>query len=394
MTTLLKQLEFLFGSRDSKTLLTIGKTTITLAIKNAQDHSLVQRIASKMGIPSDMDGSAVRLHLSAPLKESTTEIPQTQFQKTFHRLLDGEGDVMGLRELLGFFFHGRMYSGSEVNYRLSSIEKSYIKMSGWDLDFDGLNQVGGKINNGTHHHSKRVSNPLLDQFLDAINTLKGNVFRNNTYQVLCDYGANYYNTQSVDKGNLFLRQRCQYGHNFSHLVDMLMRNSFTFPNGERIQLMRTNERNNHNNKTIYDYEFKITPPSTFSRWMILIGSVHSSEAIPLLHERGILSEFLDVEECTCPPKKVEVSYYQLCKIKKTIRSAVGSYVHDGITPGFRHAVVGDSLQVWLTDDTSNTQDLEKSKLRKTVKAFDDAVSKSWLNLVDSYEGEYDITVRG
>jgi len=391
MTTLLNQLKFLCDSRDNSTSLYVGADTITLTVKNASDKALVQRIASKMAIASSVDKDGVKLHVATPLKEQDI-LPETEFQKIVKRLIFGHGGVMGLQELLGYMYSSNKYSGNSVYASLSAIEKSYIRASGWDLDFrSGLGYVEGKITNVPGRTEVGVENTLLTDFLTNLRK-RGHIQYIDTKNLMCGYGKDYYRSSdimdSAYKDRLF--SDGDYGRSFEDLVGFFSQNVLAFPNGERITLDLVNKRslnNGYKHDYMHDFEWKITPPSTQSRWYSVVCSMKSAKSVEHFHSQGILQEFLDVEHCECKPKEVSVPRESM----KLIRDALASYMEGGVYSSFDHAIVGDELQVWLTKGIAKTGRFNPSQLRKTRKAFDSAVRTLRAEVLESYENP--ITIR-
>lgn len=390
MTTLLNQLKFLCDSRDNNTCLYVGADTITLTVKDAADKALVQRIASKMGIASSVDRDGVKLHVATPLKEQDI-LPETEFQKIVKRLIFGHGGVMGLQELLGYMYNSNKYSGNSVYASLSAIEKSYIRASGWDLDFrSGLSYVEGRITNVPGRSDVRVENTLLTDFLTNLRK-RGHIRYIDNKNLMCGYGKDYYRSSdimdSAYKDRLFTDG--DYGRSFEDLVEFFSQNVLAFPNGERITLNLVNKRslpNGYKNHCMRDYEWEITPPSTQSRWYSIVRSMKSAKSVEHFHSQGILQEFLDVEHCECKPKEVSVPRESM----NLIRDALSSYMEGGVYSSFNHAIVGDELQVWLTKGTVQTRRFNPAQLRKTRKAFDDAVTILKTELLESYDNPINI----
>lgn len=389
MTTLLKQLEFLMGSLDGKnTHRNIGSDTFTLKVKNPNDIGLVQRIASKMGIASHSADGVVNLCVATPLKEQNEDIPETDFQKVVHRLLDGHGGVMGLIELTTFLYQSNRYSNHDVYANLSVIEQSFIKSMGWNIDFrSGLGYVQGCVKRGTHGGTVVIKNDLLDAFFEGLNRREYiHVANNFNRNLLCGFGSDYYKAECIHKSTYKDKMFTggEYGRGIDELIMFFTRNVLAFPNGERITLNLVNKRGDnggYKNDYRQDFDWSITPPSTGSRWYLLMNPVTSPKAVRHIHSNGLLQQFLDVEHCECEPKAVTVPKESL----DLIRDAVSSYMEDGVYSSFDHAIVGDNLEVWLTKGTSKTDKFKQSNLRKTRKAFEEAVTKLTNDVIESYD---------
>ena len=402
MTSKLDQLLFLFGSQDDSTNMGFSPHSTWLEIKKVTKPELVTRIAAKMDIGSKEVGSSIILSLATPLKE-TAPIPDTPFQKALKQLFEGSERVMGLSELLTFFYYE-----SSLKHKTSKVEQSYIRSMGWKLDFE---RIGfGKIKNGNgpvEWVANGGCNDLMKNFLFELSELPIYTHYKDWRKLYCGFGKGFPNMMEYDhpdkcyRVNMLLRYKGERyrgtRYDFADLVRALYEHEFIFPNGEVITLIRRESEENgrrpmcsHN---IYDYILKVEPPSTFRRWTHLMRFIKDDRDVVSVHQSGRLEEFIDVETCVCPPKEVYVSRKEL----RLIRDAVASYAFDGVYKGIGHAIVEDRLHIWLETHPMPSvysgnyhTDWTPSRLRKAKSTFDMVVSTCFTKIKQSYPNEIKI----
>jgi hypothetical protein len=119
----------------------------------------------------------------------------------------------------------------------------------------------------------------------------------------------------------------------------------------------------------------------------MMKNVASSKGVNHFHKNGLLEQFLEVEHCECEPKAVTVNKESL----DLIRDAVSSYMVGGVYSSYGHAIVGDHLQIWLSEGNDKVKGWNPAQLRRTKSAFEDCVETLTKEILESYDNPITIS---
>ena len=368
--TLLQQLIFLFESRDKNTSLNVTNHTLTLSVKNVQNPDQVAKIASRMGM-TIVGTNPVQISMSAPMKEAPPK-PNTPFQQALLNLINGDEKYIGLRELMSYFLF-RWESGDKWHFQGSKLEYAYLKAGGWNIMPDE-GYYNPQVKNQTHPLWVAFEKEWSKTTFFRVSEPDGDTVRHET-------GAWFRGEKEQ-----FLTHKSGSLERFGELLYQLINIPLVFSNGGNISFSKEKRRGKHTYGIKDDLEL-ITPQVTLpSQFKAYENHLKYCGKITWHAEHGYLSEYLDVEVETVPKKKLVVDWKN---IYETIRSALSSYLYEGVIKGYDHYTDGYRILVHTTDVSSFCiPAAEQKKLKTGQKRFDSFVEAETEKVLEHYRKEH------